>query len=685
MGFHVPRVTINIDFKEGTSFGELSLISLGYGLHQAWIYSSMFDKGGIFGPAALEAGPFNDALSLAYFVSILVYGLVLLIASIIDTKLVGALHSTPVLASSALLGTVGTLLLLVPGEIGIDLGALQVISGVLTGLGSSVLLLAWGIAFSRRDSASIVINGALSIAIGFGIYGLVLHQIPFPAGGVASALIPLAEFAILLVLRRHVSLDFDNRRLIFQPLPINHARFVLRFSIPVFFLGVALGILRQTSIETVLPGSVFEDQALLFVTACCATVLIMITFLALGADERWHTFFRPLIPFIAVTAVFIPFTADGTSLWGTSIVLVGYMSFEALMWIFFAELAQRFRLSPIFVFGLGRGTMALAALGGSTLPLFSDVLALPASFDEMGTVLIVIIAMMLAYVLLPDEREMASIVAVDPRCTAAVHNVNRTPLIVVNENEGAAGAAETPATPSAAEGTDALSAADWERAVNAAMAILSEGGAAGAAPEASAGRQEGAPGVSAGSEAAGAATDAGVTGVVASAETVGVPANAEMPAPAPSAVAIPAGAQASTASSAGAPVGPEAAATPQAASASAPSNAPAAPMPKPHMDFSRSIFAEDEDDAVVPAPADDSPAARGRFRERCEAVANTYLLSRRENEVMYYLARGYKSSFIQQQLYISEGTAKTHIRHIYRKLNIHSQQELIHLIDEVEL
>ena len=48
--------------------------------------------------------------------------------------------------------------------------------------------------------------------------------------------------------------------------------------------------------------------------------------------------------------------------------------------------------------------------------------------------------------------------------------------------------------------------------------------------------------------------------------------------------------------------------------------------------------------------------------------------SRRESEVMYYLARGYKSSHIQQ-----------HIRHIYRKLNIHSQQDLIHLIDEVEL
>ncbi|MEC4273594.1 helix-turn-helix transcriptional regulator [Adlercreutzia sp. R25] len=601
MGFQVPRVTINIDFKEGTSFGELSLISLGYGLHQAWIYSSMFDKGGIFGTGGLEAGPFNDQLSLAYFASILTYGLLLLIASILDTKLVRFLHATPTLVISALLGAAGTLLLLLPGNSVVDAGMLQLLSGVLTGVGSSVLLLAWGIAFSRRDSASIIINGAISIAIGFGIYGLVLHQIPFPWGGAASALIPFAEVALLLILRRHVSLDFDNRQLIFQPLPINHARFVLRFGLPVFFLGVALGIMRQTSIETVLPGAAFDDQALLFVTACCATVLIMVTFLALGGDERWHTFFRPLIPFIAVTAVFIPFTAGASSFWGTSVVLVGYMSFEALMWIFFSELSQRFRLSPIFVFGLGRGTMALAALGGSTLPLFSGAFALPAGFGEMGIVLIVLVAMMVAYALLPDEREMASIVLVGPKKIDATQAASRTPLIVVNEGDVASSA-------------PAVSEPQRESAPM--QASVSE---AIESPERSDGN---APSESDDTEQA-------------LEETM-----AEAPA--------------------------------QAASAA-----------RQAMDFSRSIFAEEAADT---APViDDTPASRGRFRERCEVVANTYLLSRRESEVMYYLARGYKSSFIQQQLYISEGTAKTHIRHIYRKLNIHSQQDLIHLIDEVEL
>ena len=422
MGFQVPRVTIKIAFKEGASFGELSLISFGYGLHQAWIYSSMFDKGGIFGTGGLQAGPFNDQLSLAYFVSILIYGLLLLIASI--------------LVAAALLGATGTLLLLGSGaESPLDGSTLQIISGILTGTGSSILLLAWGIAFSRRDSASIIINGALSIAIGFGIYGLVLHQIPFPWGGVASALIPFAEIALLLVLRRHVSLDFDNRQLFFQPLPIKHARVVMRVGLPVFFLGVSLGIMRQTSIETILPGSAFEDQALLFVTACVATVLIMVTFLALGGDERWHIFFRPLIPFFAVTAIFIPFTTGGTSFWGTSVVLVGYMSFEALMWIFFSELSQRFRLSPIFVFGLGRGVMALAALGGATLPLFTGALGTPTGLGVMGTVLIVLVAMMLAYALLPDEHEMAAIVAVTPKRAAAAQNLPRTPLIVVNEGD----------------------------------------------------------------------------------------------------------------------------------------------------------------------------------------------------------------------------------------------------------
>ncbi|WP_418256191.1 response regulator transcription factor, partial [Gordonibacter urolithinfaciens] len=58
------------------------------------------------------------------------------------------------------------------------------------------------------------------------------------------------------------------------------------------------------------------------------------------------------------------------------------------------------------------------------------------------------------------------------------------------------------------------------------------------------------------------------------------------------------------------------------------------------------------------------------------------LLSRRETEVMFLLAKGHNAAYIQDKLCISKSTAKTHISHIYRKLDIHNQQELLSMVEE---
>ncbi len=80
-----------------------------------------------------------------------------------------------------------------------------------------------------------------------------------------------------------------------------------------------------------------------------------------------------------------------------------------------------------------------------------------------------------------------------------------------------------------------------------------------------------------------------------------------------------------------------------------------------------------------------SDQRKGLFRKKCECVANQYLLSARENEVLFYLARGFNAAYLQEKLYISEGTAKTHIRHIYAKTNVHSQQELMRMVNDVQV
>ena len=58
-----------------------------------------------------------------------------------------------------------------------------------------------------------------------------------------------------------------------------------------------------------------------------------------------------------------------------------------------------------------------------------------------------------------------------------------------------------------------------------------------------------------------------------------------------------------------------------------------------------------------------------------------YDLSQREMEVFLCLAKGRNAEYIQQKLFISSNTAKTHIGHIYRKMGINSQQRLIDMVD----
>jgi len=78
-----------------------------------------------------------------------------------------------------------------------------------------------------------------------------------------------------------------------------------------------------------------------------------------------------------------------------------------------------------------------------------------------------------------------------------------------------------------------------------------------------------------------------------------------------------------------------------------------------------------------------SPAENNeRFNARCARIANTFLLSPREVDVLFLLAKGRNAAYIAKHLYISEGTVNTHMWRIYKKLNVHSQQELMDMIDE---
>ena len=77
----------------------------------------------------------------------------------------------------------------------------------------------------------------------------------------------------------------------------------------------------------------------------------------------------------------------------------------------------------------------------------------------------------------------------------------------------------------------------------------------------------------------------------------------------------------------------------------------------------------------------DTEHEHGFWKTSCTALAERYGLSPRETEVFFFLAKGRGIEHIQNQLYISSHTVKTHTYNIYRKMSIGSREELLDLIE----
>ena len=93
-------------------------------------------------------------------------------------------------------------------------------------------------------------------------------------------------------------------------------------------------------------------------------------------------------------------------------------------------------------------------------------------------------------------------------------------------------------------------------------------------------------------------------------------------------------------------------------------------------------------DLAIEGIAPDAPAPQVEVRyvdeldRRCEQAAQRWNLTAREASVMTLLAHGNTSSRIQEELGISYNTVKYHVKNVYAKTGVHSQQALIDLLCE---
>ena len=84
-------------------------------------------------------------------------------------------------------------------------------------------------------------------------------------------------------------------------------------------------------------------------------------------------------------------------------------------------------------------------------------------------------------------------------------------------------------------------------------------------------------------------------------------------------------------------------------------------------------------------PHDDERQLRDRLSKQCLVAQTTYALSSREAEIAELIARGRSVAQIAEGLFISENTVRTHSKHIYTKMDVHSKQELSSLLETMDL
>lgn len=119
-------------------------------------------------------------------------------------------------------------------------------------------------------------------------------------------------------------------------------------------------------------------------------------------------------------------------------------------------------------------------------------------------------------------------------------------------------------------------------------------------------------------------------------------------------------------------------------------SAPVAPEnpvpPTPAMpDAGASVAASESAASAAPAATPAAEAAAptvDALEESCARLSKQFGLTEREREVFGLLAHGRNGRYIMDHLVISRNTAKSHIKHIYSKLGVHSHQELIDMATE---
>ena len=92
------------------------------------------------------------------------------------------------------------------------------------------------------------------------------------------------------------------------------------------------------------------------------------------------------------------------------------------------------------------------------------------------------------------------------------------------------------------------------------------------------------------------------------------------------------------------------------------------------------VIGEPKAPFTVLSDASTQPGTQGVDEALRAWLEDAFPLSPRETDIALLVARGYTVNRIAENLCLASGTVQSHMKSIYRKLDVHSKQEVIDLV-----
>lgn len=394
----------------GSGFYALSCIEglfnarcIGFALMRAWVYLLFLDIAATF-----LTGNNNQWLQGSYIVSTVFLCVVLFGCAIASHQAERFALGRATRYFAPAFAALGTLFIAASSIDSTPAAFLCFAGGALTGIGSGLIEVGYGQLYKIEQSNKTNHEVPFAFLIAAMVFAFVVSLDPYSSSFICSTLPVISGLILTARLDAFPKEDRSSQKVAH----IDVMRFALKIGACAMTVGVADGAVRAIYIEHY-RISVHDFYQYPLLIAGILTTLIIYVALKSAPEGGLRKVYKTVVLVMAVFYVLLPIL-EGFTMAGCTLALMGYGTFNVLIWLILAEMAHKHSLSSMTTFGIGWGMVSLGVLIGS---LVGRALSSLEPFDAQMLSLVAAVStglILLSYLFVFKESDLARIITPAP-------------------------------------------------------------------------------------------------------------------------------------------------------------------------------------------------------------------------------------------------------------------------------